>query len=58
MLDIDSLHLRRSLLDRGLLEVLAGAKLTDSTGLLELSLEFLQSSFDVLAFLDGNYDHN
>ena len=58
MLHIDSLHLRRSLLYRRLLEVLAGAKLTDGTGLLEFSLEFLQSPFDVLAFLDRNYDHN
>ncbi len=58
MLHIDSLHLRRSLLYRRLLEVLAGAELADGTGLLEFSLEFLQSPFDVLAFLDRNYDHN
>lgn len=58
MLHIDGLHLRRSLLYRRLLEVLAGAELADGTGLLEFSLEFLQSPFDVLAFLDRNYDHN
>ena len=58
MLYIDSLHPGSSLLDRGLLEVLAGAKLTDSTGLLELPLEFLQGALDVLAFFDWNYDHN
>ena len=53
-----ALHLRGSSLYRRLLEVLTGAKLTDGTGLLEFSLEFLQSPFDVLAFLDRNYDHN
>ena len=58
MLHIDRFHLRCSSLDRRLLEVLAGAKLTDSTGLLELSLESLQSLFDVVAFLDWNYDHD
>jgi hypothetical protein len=58
MLHIDRFHLRGSSLDRRLLEVLAGAKLTDSTGLLELSLESLQSLFDVVAFLDWNYDHD
>ena len=58
MLYIDSLLMCNSLLCRRLLEVLACAKLTDSTGLLELSLEFLKSSLDVLAFLDWNYDHD
>ena len=58
VLYIDSLHLRSSLLYGRLLEVLAGAKLTDSTGLLELPLEFLQGALDVLAFFDRNYDHN
>ena len=58
VLNVDGLHLRGSSLYRRLLEVLAGAKLTDGTGLLEFSLEFLQSPFDVLAFLDRNYDHN
>ena len=58
MLNVDGLHLRGSSLYRRLLEVLAGAKLTDGTGLLEFSLEFLQSPFDVLAFLDLYDDHN
>lgn len=58
VLNVDSLQLRGSLLYRRLLEVLAGAKLADGTGLLEFPLEFLQSPFDVLAFLDRNYDHN
>ena len=58
VLNVDGLHLRGSSLYRRLLEVLAGAKLADGTGLLEFSLEFLQSPFDVLAFLDRNYDHN
>ncbi len=58
VLNVDSFHLRSSSLYRRLLEVLAGAKLADGTGLLEFPLEFLQSPFDVLAFLDRNYDHN
>lgn len=58
MLYVDSLHPCGSLLYRRLLEVLAGAKLTDCTGLLELPLEFLEGSFDVLAFFDWNYDHD
>ena len=58
VLNVDGLQLRGSLLHRRLLEVLAGAKLADGTGLLEFPLEFLQSPFDVLAFLDRNYDHN
>ena len=58
VLNVDGLHLRGSSLYRRLLEVLAGAELADGTGLLEFPLEFLQSPFDVLAFLDRNYDHN
>ena len=58
MLNVDGLHLRGSSLYRRLLEVLAGAKLTDGTGLLEFSLEFLQSPFDVLAFHALNFDAN
>ena len=58
VLDVDGFHPGRSLLHRRLLEILAGTHLTDSAGLLELSLEFLQSALDVLAFLYGNYDHN
>ncbi len=58
VLNVDGLHLRRSSLYRRLFEVLTGAKLADGTGLLEFPLEFLQSPFDVLAFLDRNYDHN
>ncbi len=57
MLYIDCLHLRRPFLYRRLLEVLAGAEFADSAGLPELSLEFLESALDVLAFLDWNYDH-
>ena len=58
VLDVDGFHPRRSLLHRRLLKILAGTHLTNSAGLLELSLELLQSALDVLAFLYGNYDHN
>jgi hypothetical protein len=57
VLDIDSLLQRDTLLHGRLLEVLAGTHLADSSGLLELALEFLQGSFDVFAFFDGNDDH-
>jgi hypothetical protein len=40
-----------------LLEILPGAKLTDRTGLLELSLESFESTLDIFAFLDRYYDH-
>ena len=45
-------------LDHGrLLEVLAGAHFAHGAGLFELALEFLEGSFDVFAFFDGNDDH-
>ena len=58
MLYVDSLHLRDTALDRGLLESLAGAHLTDCTRLLELPLEFLQGALDILAFLNLYDNHS
>ena len=39
-------------------ELLACAEFAYGARFLEFSLEFLESSFDVLAFLDRNYNHN
>ena len=58
MLDIDRLLERDALLDGRLLEILAGAELTDDSGLFEFTFELLEGSLDVLAFLDGYYNHN
>ena len=57
MLHVDRLLLGDSLLDRRLLEVLAGAELADGTGLLEFPLEFLQRSFNVVTVLDLYDNH-
>ena len=57
MLYIDGLSPGYAALLGWLLEILACTKLTDSSGLLELPLEFLESPFDVLSFLYW-YDNN
>ena len=57
LLNIDGLHMSHTLKYGRLLKVLAGAHLADGTGLFELTLEFLQGSFDIFAFFDGNDDH-
>jgi hypothetical protein len=57
VLYIDSLLQRDTLLHGRLLEVLAGTHLADSSGFLELALEFLKGSFDVFTFFDGNDNH-
>ena len=58
MLYVDSLHLSDTALDRGFLESLAGTHLADCTRLLELSLEFLKSALDILAFFNLYDDHS
>lgn len=57
MLYIDGLHLGHTTPLRGLLKILACAKLADSPSLLELSLEFLQCAFDVFTFFYGYDNH-
>ena len=57
MLDIDRLLKSDALLHGRFLEILAGAELTDDSGLFEFPLELLECSLDVLSFLDGYYDH-
>ena len=55
VLDVDSLLLRNAADFGRLLEVLAGAHLTDGTGLLEFALELFERALDVFAFFNG-YD--
>lgn len=57
LLYVDSLgHLVAT--DDGVFGVgLTGTELTHDAGLLKLPLELLEGPFDVLALLDGNYDH-
>lgn len=57
LLDVDSLSHLVATDDRLLCVSLTRAELTHNAGLLKLPLELLEGPLDVLALLDGNYDH-
>ena len=57
LLHIHGVLLSQTLQHRGLVELLTAAEFFHHASLLELALELLQSSFDVLAFLNRYYDH-
>ena len=58
VLDVNGLLLCNAALYGRLLEILAGAHLTDSTRLFELTLELFQSALDVFAFFYLYNDHS
>ena len=58
LLNILSLHHLLAVGDRGLLKSLTAAELLNDTGLFIFTLKFLEGAFDVVAFLNGNNNHN
>ena len=58
LLNVDGLHHLLAVGDRRLLESLTGTQFFDDTGLFGFTLEFLEGAFDVVAFLNGNNNHN
>jgi|SRR5574344_3072308 hypothetical protein len=57
MLNIDGFKMSRSVGNGWLFEILPCAKLADSASLLEFSLEFLKSSFNIFSVFNRNYNH-
>lgn len=57
MLYVDGFFPGHSLLYGRLLEILAGAELTDGTGLFELAFEAFESAFDIVTIFYGYYNH-
>ena len=57
VLNVDGLQSLLAIDDGGLGELLTTAHLFHHAGLLEFAFQFLQRSFEVLAFFNWNYDH-
>ena len=57
VLDVDGFQFAFAVDDGRFGEFLALAQLFHHAGFLKFSLQFLQSSFDVVTFFDLNYDH-
>ena len=57
LLNIYSMFFGQTLQDRRLVELLATTEFLYDTSLFEFTLELLESSFDVLAFLYRYYNH-
>ena len=57
LLYIDSTFHSKALQNRGLVELLTGTEFLHDTSLLKLTLELLESLFDVLTFFYGYYNH-
>ena len=57
VLDVDGLEFAFAVDDRRLGEFLTLAELFHYASLFEFSLQFLESTFDVVTFFDRNYDH-
>ena len=57
LLNIDCLHHLLTVDDRRLLESLTATQLFNDAGLFKFALEFLERTFDVLAFFNWYDDH-
>jgi len=58
LLNIDSLHHFLAVGDGRLFKSLTGTQLLDDTGFFSFTFESLEGAFDVVAFLNGNNNHN